>query len=151
MNVLIFITMQCRANDENALEVDFGAVSFSASHLTLSSSIGNGLSFVTKFMISKLYGKVECTQPLVDYLLSLNHQGDVRGQQEFNLQISTKAENRFDFIMVLNKAANFVYLQKLMLNETLNTAAKLQMALIIADVYLAALPKNTPYQNFEPR
>lgn len=104
------------ANDENALEVDFGAVSFSASHLTLSSSIGNGLSFVSKFMISKLYGKVECTQPLVDYLLSLNHQGD-----------------------------------KLMLNETLNTAAKLQLALIIADVYLAALPKNTPYQNFEPR
>ncbi|EXB86756.1 Sucrose synthase 2 [Morus notabilis] len=104
------------ANDENALEVDFEAVNFSVPHLTLSSSIGNGVSFVSKFITSKLSGRLECAQPLVDYLLSLNHQGD-----------------------------------KLMLNDTLNTASKLQMALLVADVYLAALPQNTPYQNFELR
>ena len=48
---------------------------------------------------------------------------------------------------------NFVIpnLQKLMLNETLNTASKLQTSLIIADVYLSALPKGTAYQNFEAR
>ncbi|PON97215.1 Sucrose synthase [Trema orientale] len=104
------------ANDENALELDFGAVNFSVPNLTLSSSIGNGLSFVSKFLTSKLSGKLDYAQPLVDYLLSLNHQGE-----------------------------------KLMLNETLNTASKLQTALIIADVYLSALPKSTEYQNFEPR
>ncbi|PON75289.1 Sucrose synthase [Parasponia andersonii] len=104
------------ANDENALELDFGAVNFSVPNLTLSSSIGNGLGFVSKFLTSKLSGKLDYAQPLVDYLLSLNHQGE-----------------------------------KLMLNETLNTASKLQTALIIADVYLSALPKSTEYQNFEPR
>lgn len=67
----------CRANDENALEVDFGAVNFSAPTLTLSSSIGDGIGFVSKFITSKLSGKVDSAQPLVDYLLSLNHQGEV--------------------------------------------------------------------------
>jgi sucrose synthase len=44
-----------------------------------------------------------------------------------------------------------VNLQNLMINDTLNTASKLQMALIVADVYLSALPKDTTYQNFELR
>lgn len=63
------------ANDENALELDFGVMDFSTPHLTLSSSIGNGLNYITKFLTSKLNGQIEKAQPLVDYLLSLNHQG----------------------------------------------------------------------------
>ncbi|GAV61753.1 Glycos_transf_1 domain-containing protein/Sucrose_synth domain-containing protein [Cephalotus follicularis] len=104
------------AKDENALEVDFGAFEFSTPHLTLSSSIGNGLNFVSKFITAKLSGRLGSGQPLVDYLLSLKHQGE-----------------------------------KLMINETLSTVSKLQMALIIAEVALLALPKDTPYQNFELR
>lgn len=73
----------CRANDENALEVDFRAIDFSTPHLTLSSSIGNGLDYVSKFMTSKLAGRLENSQPLVDYLLSLNHQGEVWDWQKF--------------------------------------------------------------------
>ncbi|XP_071722761.1 sucrose synthase 5-like [Rutidosis leptorrhynchoides] len=104
------------AKDENALEVDFGAIDYSVPHLSLSSSIGNGLNFVSKFVTAKISGKLENAQPLVDYLLSLEHQGD-----------------------------------KLMINENLNTPAKLQMALVVAEVFLSALPKDTPYQNFELR
>ncbi|CAI9110323.1 OLC1v1010326C1 [Oldenlandia corymbosa var. corymbosa] len=104
------------ARDENALEIDFGAMDFSIPHLTLSSSIGNGVSYVSKFLASKLSGGPGSAQPLVDYLLSLNHQGE-----------------------------------KLMINETLNTASKLQSALIVADAALTALPKDTPYQSFELR
>ncbi|XP_068303579.1 sucrose synthase 5-like [Pyrus communis] len=104
------------SNDEHALEVDFRAIDFSTPHLTLSSSIGNGIDYVTKFTTSKLAGKLENAQPLVDYLLSLNHQGE-----------------------------------QLILNETLNTALKLQAALIVTEVYLSTLPKDTPFQNFELR
>ncbi|KAE8021898.1 hypothetical protein FH972_007748 [Carpinus fangiana] len=104
------------AKDENALEVDFSAFDFSIPHLTLSSSIGKGLNFVAKFATSKLSGRMENAQPLVDYLLSLKHLGE-----------------------------------NLMINDNLNTAPKLQMALIVAEVYLSALPKDTPYQNFELR
>ncbi|XP_044506436.1 sucrose synthase 7-like isoform X2 [Mangifera indica] len=104
------------AKDENALEVDFGAYDFSAPHLTMSSSIGNGIHFVSKFMTAKLSGRLENAQPLVDYLLSLEHQGE-----------------------------------KLMINENLSTAERLQTALIIADVFLSGLSKDTPYQNFELR
>ncbi|GLU10603.1 hypothetical protein SLE2022_273960 [Rubroshorea leprosula] len=104
------------AKDENALEVDFGAFDFSMPKFNISSSIGNGLNFVSKFITSKLSGRVENAQPLVDYLLALEHQGE-----------------------------------KLMINETLNTAAKLQMALIIAEISLSELPKDTPYQRFELR
>ncbi|KAL0318669.1 UNVERIFIED_CONTAM: Sucrose synthase 7 [Sesamum angustifolium] len=41
--------------------------------------------------------------------------------------------------------------EKLMINETLNTVGKLQAALLIADVFISALPKDTPYQNFEQK
>lgn len=42
-------------------------------------------------------------------------------------------------------------MQKLMINETVNTASKLQTALIIAEAGLSTLPKDTPYQDFEQR
>jgi hypothetical protein len=71
----------CRAKDENALEVDFSAFDFSIPHLTLSSSIGKGNNFVAKFVTSKLSGRMENAQPLVDYLLSLKHLGEVWERQ----------------------------------------------------------------------
>lgn len=43
------------------------------------------------------------------------------------------------------------FLQKLMINDTLNTVMKLQEALVIAEVYISAIPKDTPYQNFEQK
>ncbi|KAI3462231.1 hypothetical protein Pfo_018894 [Paulownia fortunei] len=64
------------ANDENALEIDFGAMDFSLPHLTLSSSIGNGVGYVSKFLTSKLNNSPGSAQSLVNYLLSLNHQGE---------------------------------------------------------------------------
>lgn len=67
----------CRANDENALEIDFGAMDFSIPHLTLSSSIGNGVSYIPKFISSKITGTSDAAKPLLDYLLALNHQGEV--------------------------------------------------------------------------
>lgn len=45
--------------------------------LTLSSSIGNGLGYVSKFMTSVLGGKRESAKPLVDYLLTLERNGEV--------------------------------------------------------------------------
>ncbi|KAJ8444179.1 hypothetical protein Cgig2_030999 [Carnegiea gigantea] len=102
------------AEDENALELDFGALDYSIPHLTLSSSIGNGMNFTSKFLSSRLSGDKEAAQPLVEHLLSLQYQDD-----------------------------------KLMINETLNTPAKLQAALGLADVLLSSLPPDTPYQNFE--
>ncbi|XP_020234134.1 sucrose synthase 6 [Cajanus cajan] len=104
------------AMDENSFEADFGAFDFQIPHLNLSSSIGNGLQFTSKFLTSKLTGKLEKTQAIVDYLLTLNHQGE-----------------------------------SLMINDTLNSAAKLQMALVVADAFLSGLSKDTAYQNFELR
>ncbi|CAN1758850.1 Sucrose synthase 5 [Linum perenne] len=64
------------SEDDQALELDFGAFEHSMPHLTLSSSIGNGMNFLSKFITSKLNGKPENAQPLVDYLLSLEHHGE---------------------------------------------------------------------------
>ncbi|KAI5673924.1 hypothetical protein M9H77_14288 [Catharanthus roseus] len=100
--------------DENALEIDFGAFDFGCERPSLTSSIGNGMNFISKFMASKLSSGPECAKPLVDYLLSLNHRGE-----------------------------------KLMINETLNTVTKLQTALIVAEVFVSALPKEAPYESFE--
>ncbi|KAL6955671.1 Sucrose synthase 6 [Sarracenia purpurea var. burkii] len=105
-----------RAKDENTFEVDFGAYDFSTPRLTLSSSIGNGVDYISKFLTSKIGGDLERAKPLLEYLLALNYHGE-----------------------------------NLMINETLNTVAKLQTALIIADVYISVLPKDTPYQNFEQK
>ncbi|KAL2253888.1 UNVERIFIED_CONTAM: Sucrose synthase 6 [Sesamum indicum] len=104
------------AKDENALEIDFGAFDVGVPRLALSSSIGNGLGYISKFMTSMLGGKTESAKPLVDYLLTLDRNGE-----------------------------------KLMINETLNTVEKLQEALVIAEVFISALPKDTPYQNFEQK
>lgn len=38
-----------------------------------------------------------------------------------------------------------------MINDTLNTIPKLQRALKVAETYVSAHPKDTPYQNFENR
>ena len=46
---------------------------------------------------------------------------------------------------------HFRNLQKLIINETLNTAAKLQIALIVAEVSLSDLHKDTPYESLELR
>ncbi|KAK4280588.1 hypothetical protein QN277_012197 [Acacia crassicarpa] len=104
------------ANDENSLEIDFGAIDFTTPRMALSSSIGKGLDFTTKFLSSKLGESTESSKPLLDYLLALNHHGE-----------------------------------NLMINDTLNSLDKLQTALKVADVYLSALPKDTPYQTFEAR
>lgn len=66
-----------RARDENALEIDFGAMDFSTPRLTLSSSIGNGMDFISKCMSSKLSGSSGNAKPLLDYLLALDYQGEV--------------------------------------------------------------------------
>ncbi|KAL5748702.1 hypothetical protein ACOSQ2_025999 [Xanthoceras sorbifolium] len=64
------------AKDENSLEIDFGAIDFTTPHLTLSSSIGNGMNYISKFMSSNLVSNSEKAKPLVDYLLELNHRGE---------------------------------------------------------------------------
>ncbi|KAK9117991.1 hypothetical protein Scep_016084 [Stephania cephalantha] len=104
------------ATNDNAFEVDFGAMDYSMPSLTLSSSIGGGLNYVTKFISSKTTGASENAKPLLDFLLSLNHQGE-----------------------------------NLMINEIIDTVAKLQAGLVVAEVYLDGLAKDTPYQQFEQR
>ncbi|XP_020241227.1 sucrose synthase 7-like isoform X2 [Asparagus officinalis] len=104
------------AQDENALEVDFGTFDHATPHLTLPSSIGNGLPCVARFLSSKLHENSESMKPLIDYLLSLKHRRE-----------------------------------KLMINDTLNTVNKLQTALLLAEVFVSNLHKNTPFQKFEQR
>lgn len=66
----------CRAKDENALEVDFGSIDFSAPRMSLPSSIGNGLNFILKLMSSRLNANSsDYAKPLLDYLSALNHHG----------------------------------------------------------------------------
>ncbi|KAK5782984.1 sucrose synthase 6-like [Gossypium arboreum] len=64
------------AKDENALEIDFASINHSTPHLTLPSSIGNGASYISKFMFSQLYESCDGEKQVLDYLLSLNHQGE---------------------------------------------------------------------------
>lgn len=67
----------CRANDENALELDFGTFDFSTPHMALPQSIGNGVQFVAKFLSSQLRKDSQSMKPLLDYLIALQHQGEV--------------------------------------------------------------------------
>lgn len=62
--------------DNNSLvEVDFGALdNLSTPHLTLPSSIGNGLHLLSRFMSSRLAAAGTRTL-LLDYLLALRHRG----------------------------------------------------------------------------
>ncbi|CAL1369303.1 unnamed protein product [Linum trigynum] len=64
------------AKDENALEVEFGAFDFSSPHLTLSSSIGDGVKYISKFLSPKLVASSHSSKKLVDYLIGLNYHGD---------------------------------------------------------------------------
>lgn len=80
-----------RAKDENALEIDFGAFDALTPHLTLPSSIGNGLQFISKFLSSKLHEDLENSNQLLDYLLALNYRGQVRNIQ---IKIKTNYENK---------------------------------------------------------
>nr|GMC77578.1 sucrose synthase 5-like [Ipomoea batatas] len=54
------------------------------------------------------------------------------------------AKPLLDYLLALNYHG-----EKLMINETLDTVAKLQKALIVTEVYVSALPKDTPYKDFE--
>ncbi|XXG39245.1 hypothetical protein AAC387_Pa01g0255 [Persea americana] len=51
-----------------------------------------------------------------------------------------------DYLIALNHQG-----ENLMVNESLDSVAKLQTALILAEVFVSALPKDTPYHHFEPR
>lgn len=105
------------AKDENALEVDFGSIDFSAPRMTLPSSIGNGLNFILKLMSSRLNANSsDYAKPLLHYLSALNHHG-----------------------------------QNLMMNETLDSVEKLETSLIRAQAFVSALPKHTPFPDFEQR
>ncbi|CAH8312056.1 unnamed protein product [Eruca vesicaria subsp. sativa] len=64
------------AKDEHALELDFGAIDFTTPKLNLSSSIGNGANYISKFISSKLGGNSDKLEPLLNYLLRLNHHGE---------------------------------------------------------------------------
>ncbi|RHN52495.1 putative sucrose synthase [Medicago truncatula] len=108
--------MNDSASDENALEIDFEAIDFTTPHMALSSSIGKGLDFTTRILTSRLSESSHFENPLLNYLLNLNHQGE-----------------------------------NLMIKDTLNTIPKLQKALKIAEAYVSAHHKDTPYQNFENR
>lgn len=92
----------CRASDENALEIDFEAIDFSSRRMALSSSIGNGLKFTTKILTSKLSENSCSTNPLLDYLLSLNHQGEVnKGITLSNIEMcANKKEVKIDLLIV---------------------------------------------------
>ncbi|XP_023519351.1 sucrose synthase 6-like [Cucurbita pepo subsp. pepo] len=63
------------ANDEHAVEIDFGAIEFSAPRLSLPSSIGNGVNFISKFTSSRFSEDKQNVKALVDYLLGLHHRG----------------------------------------------------------------------------
>ncbi|KAM7280706.1 hypothetical protein ACFE04_007840 [Oxalis oulophora] len=104
------------AEDENALEIDFGAMNFTTPSLNLSSSIGNGLNYLSKFMSAKLSDKPKGAKPLLDYLLALNHLGE-----------------------------------KLMVNGTINSVKKLKEALIVAEVFVSAEQKDTPFEEIEQK
>ena len=67
----------CRANDENAVEIDFGAMDFLTPRSSLPSSIGNGVSLISKFMSTRLSGVSGSAKHLLDYLQSLSHRGEV--------------------------------------------------------------------------
>jgi sucrose synthase len=78
-----------RAKDDNSLEVDFGALDLSTPRLTLPSSIGNGLQFLSRFMSSKLAERPDSMQPLLDYLLRLNYRGEVNNKPITNYLITS--------------------------------------------------------------
>lgn len=161
----------CRANDENALEIDFGEIDFLTPRTALPSSIGNGLTFISKFMSSKLTSNSGNARELLEYLQALYHRGEVymciytsnwktcklRVRTKWTAEIFSrcclKSPNK---PLLLRKLVNcfFVFAwntQRLMINETVDTVDALQGALIVAEAYVSTQPKDTPFQGFEQR
>lgn len=58
--------------------MDLGALEPSTPLLTLPSSIGKGALFISRFISAKLDASSERMKPLLDYLLALDHGGQVR-------------------------------------------------------------------------
>lgn len=115
--------------------------------MTLSSSIGNGVNFISKFLSLKLSGGHDNAQPLVDFLVNLNLQGEVCAGKFLCYFLFS----RQTCLRVSSDISSILFLQDLMINDTLNTTSKLQSALIIAEASLSTLSGDTPYQNFEMR
>ncbi|XP_038971006.1 sucrose synthase 7-like isoform X2 [Phoenix dactylifera] len=59
---------------------------------------------------------------------------------------SESMKTLLDYLLALNHRG-----EKLMINNTLDTVNKLQTALLLAEVFVSALPNNTPFQKFEQR
>ncbi|KAJ0966792.1 hypothetical protein J5N97_023709 [Dioscorea zingiberensis] len=98
------------ANDENALEVDFGAFDIATPQLALPSSIGSGLQFMTRFLASKIHDHSESMKPLLDYLLALNHRGQnllINGTLNTVNKLQTALLLAEDFVSDLPKSTPF--------------------------------------------
>ncbi|KAK8934713.1 Sucrose synthase 7 [Platanthera zijinensis] len=61
-------------------------------------------------------------------------------------KLSENFEPLLDYLIALNCRG-----ENVMINGTLNTVNKLQTALLLAEVFVSGLPKNTPFQKFEER
>ncbi|KAM0945218.1 putative sucrose synthase [Dioscorea sansibarensis] len=59
---------------------------------------------------------------------------------------SESSKQLLDYLLALNYRG-----QKLLINETVNTVNKLQMALLWAEVFVSKQQENTPFQKFEQR
>ncbi|XP_030472334.2 sucrose synthase 7 [Syzygium oleosum] len=59
---------------------------------------------------------------------------------------SQSAKSFLEFLLALNHHG-----ENLMINQNLNTVSKLQVALIAAEAFISAFPKDAPVQNFEQR
>ncbi|XP_019710993.1 sucrose synthase 7 [Elaeis guineensis] len=59
---------------------------------------------------------------------------------------SDSMKSLLDYLLTLNHRG-----EKLMINSTLDTMNKLQTALLVAEVFVSGIPKNTPFQKFEQR
>ncbi|KAI3407953.1 uncharacterized protein J3R85_020623 [Psidium guajava] len=64
------------ANDDNSLEIDFEAIDFSTPRMALHSSIGEGLSSITKLMTSRISTDGQSAKSFLEFLLALNHHGE---------------------------------------------------------------------------
>ncbi|XP_029128215.1 sucrose synthase 7 isoform X2 [Cajanus cajan] len=98
-----------RASDGNALELDFGAFEFSNPRM-VDSSIGNGLNSTTKILAPRLSESSQSINPLLDYLVSLNYQGE-------NLIIKVTL-NTMPKLQQALKVAQAMYLQSALNKDT---------------------------------
>nr|KYP61686.1 Sucrose synthase 2 [Cajanus cajan] len=98
-----------KASDGNALELDFGAFEFSNPRM-VDSSIGNGLNSTTKILAPRLSESSQSINPLLDYLVSLNYQGE-------NLIIKVTL-NTMPKLQQALKVAQAMYLQSALNKDT---------------------------------